>query len=547
MRSYPAALAWELGKRHRWGLSVLLSYLAALLVFVGIQATSDPSPERMEMMGAVAVIAVIPLVAAFMMMLAAFSFGYQADLAGRESGYPARMFTLPVCTLALAFWPMLYGMATAASLWLIVAGFVFRPCGLLVPLVWPALLAAVFIAWTQVLMWMPYPLPYLRAIAAIVLLGLQLVLPQLAIQLGVSESILNSVLAPMLPLAFAAAYVAVGRARRGGVPDWRGAFKRSQRSDYDAPRRESPFRSAKHAQLWFEWRRHGLGLPFVVGILLPFALIFLFIADSQMSDVVLNTLGGVLLLPPFMAGIAATTVSKSNPHVRDYYGVPAFTASRPMTSAALVAAKLKMALWSTLAAWLLVLIAVPLAITLSGHWPTVTRVVKDWLAIESLPRVVVITLLVGCGLIAYTWKQLVQNMYIGLTGREWVIKSTVFITLAFFVVLCLVGKWVYDHKQYHASLRDLLPWLMGFVVLLKLSAIAWIIRRLRRWQLLGDRTLIKIGACVLLLVIGLSCLLAWLIPAEVVSRTLLVLGVVLAVPIARPIAAPLALAWNRHR
>jgi hypothetical protein len=351
----------------------------------------------------------------------------------------------------------------------------------------------------------------------------------------------------MIPLAFAAAYVAVGRARRGAVPDWRGLFRGIKQNDQRAPGRESLFKSAERAQVWFEWRRHGLGLPFVVGILLPFALIFLFIADTQMSDVVLNTLGGVLLLPPFMAGIAATTVSKSNPHVRDYYGVPAFTASRPMTSAALVAAKLKMAVWSTLAAWLLVLIAVPLAITLSGHWPTVINAVRGWLAVESLPRVVVITLLVGCGLIAYTWKQLVQNMYIGLTGREWVIKSTVFITLALFVVFCLVGKWIFDHKQYHASLRDLLPWLLGFVVLLKLFVIAWIIRRLRKRQLLGDRTLIKIGACWLLLVIGLFSVLAWLIPAEVVSRTLVVLGVVLAVPFARPIAAPLALAWNRHR
>jgi hypothetical protein len=134
-----------------------------------------------------------------------------------------------------------------------------------------------------------------------------------------------------------------------------------------------------------------------------------------------------------------------------------------------------------------------------------------------------------------------------LTGREWVIKSTVFITLALFVVLCLVGKWVFDRKQYHASLRDWLPWLLGLVALLKLFAVVWIIKRLRRWQLLGDRTLVKIGAWWLLVLIGLFCVLAWLIPAEAVSRTLLIFGVVLAVPFARPIAAPLALAWNRHR
>ena len=41
-------------------------------------------------------------------------------------------------------------------------------------------------------------------------------------------------------------------------------------------------------------------------------------------------------------------------------------ATRPLTTAALVAAKLRMALASTLFAWLLVLVAIPLGLTVSG-------------------------------------------------------------------------------------------------------------------------------------------------------------------------------------
>src|SRR5262249_19889669 len=182
--------------------------------------------------------------------------------------------------------------------------------------------------------------------------------------------------------------------RRGDVPDWRWLLALPRRVAESRPRRKADFTSPARAQVWFEWRRHGRSLPFIVGILLPFAFVLLFVADSDMPDVVLNTLAGVCFLPPFMAGFAATTVSKTNPYVRDYYGVPPFTGARPLTSAGLVAAKLEMAAWSTLAAWLLVLIATPLALTLSGQWPVITNAVQSWLAVESPLRVAVITVLV---------------------------------------------------------------------------------------------------------------------------------------------------------
>ena len=102
-----------------------------------------------------------------MYFLAVFSFGLTGDLAARQSMYPARMFTLPVTTAALAGWPMLYGTAAMAILWLATALLARWPWGIEVPLVWPALLAAVFLAWTQVLMWMPYGLRGLRVIVTV--------------------------------------------------------------------------------------------------------------------------------------------------------------------------------------------------------------------------------------------------------------------------------------------------------------------------------------------------------------------------------------------
>ena len=103
-----------------------------------------------------------------------------------------------------------------------------------------------------------------------------------------------------------------------------------------------------------------------MGILLPFELALLFVPGTDTPSLVAYTLCGVLLTPPFMAAFAAPRVRRSNPDVSDGYAMALFTATRPLTSAALIAAKLRMAVWSTLAAWLLVLVAIPAGLTLSG-------------------------------------------------------------------------------------------------------------------------------------------------------------------------------------
>ena len=70
-------------------------------------------------------------------------------------------------TAALAGWPMLYGTVAMASLWLATALLARWPWRIDAPLIWPALLTAVFLAWTQVLAWMPYGMRGLRVFAAV--------------------------------------------------------------------------------------------------------------------------------------------------------------------------------------------------------------------------------------------------------------------------------------------------------------------------------------------------------------------------------------------
>ena len=166
MRSAAAAFAWEFRQRLRWGLIALAVYLVVLATvqFLILGPRSPIHPLRSTTF---AFTVLVPLSFAFLYFLAVFSYGLAGDLTARHSLYPARMFTLPVSTAALAGWPMLYGTTTLAGLWVAAALIALRPSGVPAPLIWPALFAAAFIAWMQVFAWMPYGLPGLRMIAAV--------------------------------------------------------------------------------------------------------------------------------------------------------------------------------------------------------------------------------------------------------------------------------------------------------------------------------------------------------------------------------------------
>ena len=544
MRSPALAIGWELRRRHLWALIAMAGYLLALtaikLLFLG-----PMEPIRLDPPDGRAAVVITPLTATYFYLLAAFSFGLAGDLAARPSIYPARMFALPVRTAALVGWPMLYGTAAVAILWLITALSARWPWGIELPLVWPALLAAVFLAWTQALMWMPYGLPGLRAIVTVPWLATLDAVALLAIHYQVPEPMMVAFLAPQLPLAWVTACSAVARARRGEVPDWRGMVARPGSNAVLTSRRDH-FASPARAQAWFEWRRHGRSLPALVALLLPFELALLWLAKDAPAFV-FEILFLALITPPFMAACTAWTVSRPNPQMRDSYGVPPFIATRPLTSAELIAAKLKMAMWSTLAAWLVVLVATPLALEWSGTWSVVTERVRRMNDAIGTTRGAIVVLLILAGFIVATWKQLVQSLHIGLTGRAWIVKGSVLLTLTLLILLGPIVEWIIDSQSVQRALWDALPLILAGLVGIKMSAAAWIATRLDRSRLLGDRALVLGAGCWCAAVLALYGVLVWFFSTPFVAHYLLALIAILAVPLARVSAAPLALAWNRHR
>jgi hypothetical protein len=544
MRSPAAAIAWEFRRRHRWG---LIAVAACLLGLPTIRLLILGPGQRVDMDEvSFALVVAVPLTATFLYLLAVFSYGLSGDLAARQSIYPARTFTLPVTNAALAGWPMLYGSAAMAILWAATRLLAVWPSDVEVPMIWPALLAASLVAWTQALTWMPYALPGLRVIVTVLWLAVIDAVALVALAYKAPEPVMLAILAPHLPLAYLAARFAVARARRGDVPDWRDMFGWLARIADILPRRRDHFSSSARAQAWFEWRRLGRSLPALVAILLPFELSLLFVF-RETSPIVFEILVGVLLTPPAMAAFVAATVSKSNPYGSDSYSVTPFIATRPLTSASLIAAKLKATIWSTLATWLLVIVAIPVALRLSGTSTLVIEWTRHLIEAVGTPRAIAIALLGLAGLLASTWKQLVQSLYIGMSGRAWIVKASVFVALALLAIIVPLAHWVIGKRVVMAMLWNVLPWIAAVLVCFKISAVARIAMRLRDSGLLSDRTLIVGAACWDVIVFALYGLLAWIFPALIFRRYLLALVAILAVPLARLSAAPLALAWNRHR
>src|SRR5947207_5294425 len=544
MRSPALAIAWEFRRRHRWGLIAVAGYLFADATIRFLMLVPG-EPVLVDSVRLAAVVSV-PLTATFVYLLAVFSFGFAGDLAARHSIYPARMFTLPVTNAALVGWPMLYGTAAMAILWLAVRLFAVWPSGIAIPVIWPALLAAALLAWTQALTWMPYGLPGIRLIVAVLCLAALDTVVLLAIHFKAREPMMLALLAPQLPLAYLVARFAVARARRGDVPDWRGLSARGGNIADVLTRRRDHFPSPAGAQAWFEWRRHGRSLPALVGLLLPFELALLWLAKDAPAFV-FEILFLALITPPFMAACTAWTVSEPTPQVRDSYGVPPFIATRPLTSAELIAAKLKMAMWSTLAAWLLVLVAMTLALEWSGTWPLVTERARRMNDAIGSPRAATVVLLILAGFIVATWQRLVQSLHIGLTGRAWIVKGSVLLTLTLLILLGPIVEWIIDSPSVQRALWNALPLILAVLVGIKMSAAAWIATRLDRSRLLGDRALVGGAACWVLAVLTLYGVLVWFFSTPFVAHYQLALIAILAVPLARISAAPLALAWNRHR
>jgi hypothetical protein len=536
MRSAAGAFAWQF-RRYLWPLVPMTGYL----VVMGLALPSIIGDRPVRFGDEVAAMVLVPFSILFFYYLAAFSFGLTGDLGARQSIYPARMFTLPITSAALAGWPMLYGAGAMVTLLLTTIVLSRELWRIDVPVLWPTALGAVFLAWTQALTWMPYGIAGMRVALTVAWLIMLDAVVITAIELRISEASMVAFLAPQLPLAYLTAWYAVARARRGEVPDWRVFGRDGRRQRY-----QRAFAGPAQAQAWFEWRRSGRSLPMMVAFVLPFFAALLFIPGNDTQPVVFATMAAMLLTPPVMAGFAAG-MSRPNPNASDPLALSGIEATRPVTTAALVAARLRMTLSSTLSAWFLVAIGMPVALLLSNTWPIVNERARAFIAFVGEPRAFATIGLVLVLLIASTWQKLVQRLYIGLTGRAWIIKSSGFVTVFLLIVIWPVIAWLRRDAHARVWLWENLPASLAVLAAIKTCVALWVAITLYRTRSVADRVLVAGALGWVTLVLALYALLVWMVDTAYVPRYIFLLAAILAVPLARVSAAPLALGWNRHR
>lgn len=536
MTSPALAIGGMLVRRHRWGLAAVAGPLA-----LAVAATAVVPAATAEVVG----LAWVLLMLGVCYVAAVFAFGFDTDVAGAGSCYPGRMFTLPVRTVELAGWPVAFGAAAVAGLWLAAAGLLFRPWGYDVPLAWPALMVAAQFVWLQALLWWPFGLPWVRVLVGILIGHAPATAAIYLLQTGSAPGDVLTVEAVALAAGVGAAYAGVAQARWGVAPTWDwvtriGGAAAAGRRDLGG------FGSVAKAQAWYEWRRHGYVLPALVAGMMPVILLPLFLAEGEPKSVA-TILGLALGAPVYFAGMAGTTVGKHNPWVRDYYGVPSFTATRPVTTAGLLAGMLRGAARTTLIAWVVAAAMITAAVFLSGADELIGRLGRAWLDARPTAEVAGAVAAVAALLLLLTWKRLVENLLIGLTGREWVIKGSLFGGLFVSCNLAVFGLWFFIHPEYHHYAREWGPWLLAAAVGLKLLLAAVAVRALRRKRLVADRTLAALAGVWLAVAATLGALFAWVVPGEVVPAHSVVMAAVLATPLARLSTMPLALDWNRHR
>jgi hypothetical protein len=549
MHSSTTAVLWVIWRRHRWVLIAGAVWLVAVSILCHAMSDGVLFGVRLLVHEHVVLfmllLGISPLVCG---LLPLFAYACDADIAGRESAFPARMFTLPMTTRALVGWPMLYGTAAIALAWLAVASFVLRPGGMNVPLGWPAVFLASCLAWVQALSWRPFGLPGLRMAAAILTISLLVAVTGLWVA-GLPEVVVSLLLGSTILPAYAVAVAGVARARRGDQPDcpWLVGWARTVAGWFSA--RGRTFGSPSGAQVWFEWRRNGLGLLITVGLMILFLALLIAVGRQNPRHPPGSPLRSPILLlaVPLLASWVGGGSWGSCGDARSGQAIPAFLATRPLTNAGLIWAKMKAAAIGAAVVWGMTLAAVVLMILLTaswaelaGQWSVLTMDLSGFQKTALVPLGVL--LLFGC-----TWVPMVANMFLGLAGRGWVWNVGAFAISAAVVAVIPVACWLSMHPEYLNDLVAAVPWVLAAAAALKLLLAAWSLRALLRRRLVAGPLMTRLLAAWLLAAACSIALIHWLVPGHLAPWYLVASCVVLFLPLVRILLAPLALAWNRHR
>jgi len=545
MRSPTAALLWEIWRRNRMAVAVIVAAtVAGRLLDDAEQPTDDPS----------SLIALLSMVS-FLFLFGIFSYTEPSGTRGIGS-FPRRLFTLPVSSLRLMALPVLTGIASVELLYLLWLVPLSRGGTLSTPFV--AVLLAASMVFFQAVFWMLERLGPLRlmvagaVVVAVYGIGLLPSWPPSPSPPWRSEVAVGAVVVALAAAVFLLAWRHIIRLRCGG--GGRGAYQLEPLIASTAvvlPRHRTPFASPAAAQFWFEWRCAGLVLPVLVaGVLVAVIAPFSWFARDDASGS-LRLLLGTLATPIILAIPVGMAFARPTFWSEDL-SVPAFVAIRPLTDEQIVAIKMKVAAGSVAISWLLVVSFVVVWLSLWANVDAVSQLAIQWWAFHehalmSVYGTVALILIAG---VVLTWRFLVSRLWSGLSGNRPLfmasVMSAVLVVIAGMVFAAdRLPGWVLDDPARMAGV----VWLMSIAVVAKcwLAAYSWrrmSARHLRRYLLVwGTAT-----TCLLTLTMLLWGVVRIYVALDIDRfQGFMILIALLAVPLGRVGLAPSCLAGNRHR
>lgn len=481
MRSPALAIGWSLWMRHRAvNAAVLTTIPLCALLYRGFLAMIPERPtEGRDFLNELP-LTIFPMALSLVWVLYVCAQTENDERKG-FTGFPNRMFALPLRTGFLVTCHMAYGIAAMLLVHLAWAWLVFAPVGVRLEMRWPLLLSAGAMMLFQAGVWGLASFPWLRA----VLLGVGglLIGPLLAaasipgFDWSGHERVYALTTLTALPLVWRAAIVAVTGERCGGWQPWT-PVRRFAHGVYDAVfLRRRAFGSPEQALAWLEWRRKGWWLILALALT---------IAGSVLMLPVEALMGGVrgdlppwcaliltLFLPLFMGASLGGLLAR--PDLSRDLTMSPFHAIKPISSGQIVLIKLKVAAGAIVTGGLL---AAPLvlAITVWPNWRELwlnqeAQELTRWLRGDGpglwwLAGVVLVTLVM-------TWHGMVESIALGLTGRARVIGWLSALRLLCLPAMASAVLWWYRRPDLLARVQ---PWLYAGLTLL----MVWKLTRLVR-------------------------------------------------------------------
>jgi hypothetical protein len=553
MHSTIAAQIWEIWSRKRTAIRLVIALSAGGGLLNAALPENVHSSEGgyflLELLAFHAGAAVV------LLTLSIFSYTEVNPVNG-SAGFPQRLFVLPVTSFQLVAVPMIVGVAgmEAATLaYMVLAGNpdVRNPA--------IALVAGVYMVLFQTILW---TLPRLGALRMLVLglTGVTLMMLPIVLALhGISRTEFVGGYLGLALIAFLTSWIYVARQRSGGAGLNLSAFTTLARPAWARrPHRDRMFSSAQSAQFWFEWRRCGLVLPLLVGALLAVVIGPLSWYHRSNGSDSLRILAATLAMPPILALAIGKAFSRP-----DFWSgelqIPAFIAVRPISTADLVATKIKVAAVSAIVSWILVLIFLMLWLPFWANLDSIAMVRTALWQIHghSVYPQYALGVLGIAALALLCWRFLIGGLWLGLSANNKVfaLSAIPYVLVPIFAIPGLfvglrfpvsVLEWLQDKV---GRFTPIFVWVAAAAVIAKLwlATFSWrgisadyVRRYVSIWA--GST------ACLVAFAVFVWGVLGSVLPSDAYRlRTTLILLAMLVVPLARIGLAPTFLGRNRHR